>query len=270
MVASSKIFISPDCNNTKKDFDPSDYFSFSCRTWPPNYYILDNAYKFGAKMQSRCIPCHAGAECKMGIIRAIDNFWGCFDPMNIMKIIKLPKDYGCTGEECVSFNSCSKFRKGRLCATCESGYSESTMSAHCINDAKCNRTNFWLVGTLVYTFYLLFFLFKMEVVAFAKSQIALLKQLFITVNEDKMPIIAREEPNVDARFETLNRSAEELVRHDQRVSTRATEASLVYLVNRSTNDNSETRLQLDLSLFECNISGAENLGNAIRAHLLVS
>ena len=256
--AGKTVLISPDSNNTKKNSYSSDYFSFSCRTCPPNYYILDDVYKFGAKMQSRCIPCHAGAECNMGIIRAKDNFWGYFDPMNKMKFIKLPKDYGCTGEECVTFNSCSKFRKGRLCATCERGYSESTMSAHCINNAKCNRTNFWLVGTLVYTFYLLFFLFKMEVVAFAKSQIALLKQLFITVNEDKMPIIAREEPHVDARLETPNRRAKELVRHDQRVPTRATEVSLVYLVNRSTNDNSETRLQSDLSPFECNDSGAEN------------
>eukprot|EP00112_Aurelia_sp_Birch-Aquarium-sp1_P017112 Seg3947.2 transcript_id=Seg3947.2/GoldUCD/mRNA.D3Y31 product="hypothetical protein" protein_id=Seg3947.2/GoldUCD/D3Y31 len=126
----------------------------------------------------QCSQCPAGGLCRAGILRAKDNHWGYRDDnTNNISFIQLPREYGCSSNECVTYNSCAKHRKGKLCGTCENGYSESVLSAHCIANGKCDLARFWLVAAAIFIAFLMFFLYKREITKALKSQLKILQRL---------------------------------------------------------------------------------------------
>ena len=153
-------------------------FSFYCQICPPDYYTLDySVLRNSTKTGMQCSQCPAGGLCRTGILRAKDNHWGYRDAKtNNISFIQLPRGYGCSSTECVTYNSCAKHRKGKLCGTCENGYSESVLSAHCIAKKKCHIARFWLVAAAMLFLFLMFFLYKREIIKAMKSQLRILQR----------------------------------------------------------------------------------------------
>ena len=153
-------------------------FSFYCQICPPDYYTLDySVLRNSTKTGMQCSQCPAGGLCRTGILRAKDNHWGYRDAKtNNISFIQLPRGYGCSSTECVTYNSCAMHRKGMLCGTCENGYSESVLSAHCIAEEKCHIARFWLVAAAMLFLFLMFFLYKREIIKAMKSQLRILQR----------------------------------------------------------------------------------------------
>eukprot|EP00112_Aurelia_sp_Birch-Aquarium-sp1_P022878 Seg660.7 transcript_id=Seg660.7/GoldUCD/mRNA.D3Y31 product="hypothetical protein" protein_id=Seg660.7/GoldUCD/D3Y31 len=153
-------------------------FSFYCQACQPDYYTLNySILKNRTITGMKCSRCPAGGVCRSGIIRAKDNHWGHGgETKENITFVQLPRDYGCSSKECVTYNSCAKHRQGDLCGTCVPGYSESVFSSKCVPNENCRRIRFWLVGALVLTVYLIFFLYKIEIINFIKSQLMMVLQ----------------------------------------------------------------------------------------------
>ncbi|KAI9182864.1 hypothetical protein H9P43_003774 [Blastocladiella emersonii ATCC 22665] len=71
---------------------------------------------------SQCYPCPTGADCTSGgaNITALEGFW--MDPRSLADLN--PKLYRCKSGNCLEKSQCAANRYGRLCSTCEDGYSE--------------------------------------------------------------------------------------------------------------------------------------------------
>lgn len=53
----------------------------------------------------------------------------------------VPIAYGCTGDECTTYNSCGDDRHGPLCADCPPGTGESLLSTQC--SQRCTGSALW-------------------------------------------------------------------------------------------------------------------------------
>eukprot|EP00112_Aurelia_sp_Birch-Aquarium-sp1_P015137 Seg3327.2 transcript_id=Seg3327.2/GoldUCD/mRNA.D3Y31 product="hypothetical protein" protein_id=Seg3327.2/GoldUCD/D3Y31 len=156
-------------------------FSFYCDLCPPDFYSLqESTLKNSTLTGTKCRRCQSGAKCRSGVIRAKDNFWG-YKEMSMndsidINFIQLPRGYGCSGKECVTYDVCAPHRIGTLCGTCENGYSETLLSAKCVSNTECQRVKFWLIAFMCFVIFLIFILCKQESTKFVKSQIRVLRK----------------------------------------------------------------------------------------------
>ena len=150
-------------------------FLFYCKVCPPAFYSLHESILHNrTKTNTNCMRCSSGGRCRSGIITAKGNFWGSKDVnTDRIKFIQLPRGYGCSGTECVSYDACAINRQGPLCGTCSNGYSESILSSKCIANTKCQRARFWLMTFILLVLFLIFILYKQEIAKSFKSQFRL-------------------------------------------------------------------------------------------------
>ena len=89
----------------------------------------------------------------------LDNYWGVRELDGGLTVLQCPKGYCCSSQStpCVSYDTCSKGRRGTLCGRCEMGYMQSFLTDECIplGSDNCNilvfALYFWLTSCL-YTF----------------------------------------------------------------------------------------------------------------------
>ena len=118
----------------------------------------DNAYN-GTYIYHNieCQQCPYGGKCQQGIV-AVANFWGYIHDGQV-QFQHCPKDYCCSSTECKSYDTCGKHRQGKVCGTCNEGYSEALFSSACVPDDQCDPTWLWPVALgsgFLYTLFLLF------------------------------------------------------------------------------------------------------------------
>ncbi|XP_070547490.1 uncharacterized protein [Ptychodera flava] len=147
---------------------------FQCLPCSHGEYSIDNAYRSPDTQphNDTCQECVYGLACP-GIATAVPGFWGYRSDDNggkSVKTIKCPKGYCCDNEtSCISFDSCSDNREGRLCGRCRDNYSESLFSAKCVRDNDCASGWFWPLTVVYAILYFLFLLYHSEVVHFVRS-----------------------------------------------------------------------------------------------------
>ena len=154
----------PDIKSTRKNFMMFAFYCFNC---PPDHYNLNPSILINSTLNNqRCHKCPPGGACKAGIIRSKSSYWG-FKKTNTDKtsFIQLPEGYGCKGSQCIGFDSCANGRTGTLCGTCGIGLTESMVSTACIQNEKCNLAAFWVLACVLFHTYLVFFIFKKEIIS---------------------------------------------------------------------------------------------------------
>ena len=147
-------------------------FAFFCLRCPLGHYSLGPSVFMNLTLNNQsCHKCFPGGVCQAGIIKAKNNFWG-YRELDGHKVdfIQLHEGYGCNGNQCRDFNSCAKGRTGTLCATCKKGLTESMLSTKCISNIECNFVNFWILASFLFFLYLIFFIFKKELISMLKIQ----------------------------------------------------------------------------------------------------
>ncbi len=164
-----------------------DQLSYFCESCPRNKYSLDYGYLNYSLVYSEfayftllingteppaaytgnyvhhdieCLECPYGGKCQLGIT-AVPNFWGYIKGSTVM-FQHCPKGYCCGDTNCQHFSTCATHRSGRLCGTCESGYSEALFSSQCVPDDQCNPTWLWPVALGSGFLYALFLLFQKD------------------------------------------------------------------------------------------------------------
>ena len=146
-------------------------FNMYCRPCAENSYNLGgSAFRNLSIHQAKCHACPYGANCFAGVVRAKSGFWGFEIPgAREVKLIRLPRGYGCVNSQCMQFNSCAVNREGTLCGKCKAGYSESTFSANCVPNALCGKWFLWSIALLLVIGYVLFFLYKKSMIKSMKG-----------------------------------------------------------------------------------------------------
>ena len=153
-------------------------YSFRCEICPPDFYSLhDSILQNWSLTVTKCMHCSSGGQCRFGDIKAKNNFWG-YEDINTgkVKFIQLPRGYGCSKEDCATYDACAPHREGTLCGTCKKGYSESVFSAKCMLNKKCQRVKFWLITVFTSVLFLILMLYKQEITKFLKSQFAVIRK----------------------------------------------------------------------------------------------
>ena len=145
-------------------------FSLNYLSCPYNHYALtESAFRNLTLSNSKCDKCPDGGICRIGQLKAEDNFWGYKDErVKTVRFIRVPDGYGCIGKECVRYDSCRKYRTGQLCGVCKVGYGENFLSTNCIPDSQCNKKTFWMVACLFIITYVMLFLYRKETIRFLK------------------------------------------------------------------------------------------------------
>ena len=108
----------------------------------------------------RCMQCPYGGKCQQGIT-AVANFWGYVYDREI-RFQHCPKGYCCSSTDCGHYDTCAKYRTGRLCGACVPGYSEALFSSSCVPNGECDSTFLWPLAILSGFLYALFLLFQKD------------------------------------------------------------------------------------------------------------
>lgn len=167
------------------------YHTFSLHYFPCLYshYSLNESKFTGLSLYNpECIRCPYGGNCQNGQLRAKESFWGYKDGNNI-KFVPLIEGYGCSGGECVNYDSCAKDRTGPLCARCKPGFSENFLTKFCTQNDQCEINPFWSVAVMFVIFYIPFFLYKKEIFSFLKRHLLWFRG-HQTHENDRLPINA--------------------------------------------------------------------------------
>eukprot|EP00795_Rhopilema_esculentum_P000887 gene887-10639_t len=146
-------------------------FNMYCRACAENSYNLGgSAFRNLSIHKAKCLACPYGANCFAGVVRSKSGFWGFEIPgTREVKLIRLPRGYGCANSQCMRFNSCAVNREGTLCGKCRAGYSESTFSANCVPNAQCGQWFLWSISLLLVIGYVLFFFYKKTLIKSMKG-----------------------------------------------------------------------------------------------------
>ena len=150
-----------------------EIFSLSCISCDILKYNLHGSTFSNLRIyHPMCWECPPGAICQYGKLKPLDNYWGFVDnKTGNLTFVQLPVGYGCTSKQCNRYDSCAQNRKGTLCSTCITGYSESMFTPICIQNEKCQRREFWVLSAAIIVFYLLFFIYKKHVMCFLKTKL---------------------------------------------------------------------------------------------------
>ena len=147
-------------------------FSMKCEMCSYNHYSLFSSMFIEQRTNNaKCHLCSPGGLCASGLTRPKNNFWGFQQRLGGITYVQLPIRYGCQGRQCIKYNSCAPNRSQMMCATCDTGYSESMLSEECIKNEDCNKRQFWLLGILIVAIYVILFLYKSEMFALVKRKL---------------------------------------------------------------------------------------------------
>ena len=162
-------------------------FAFYCVPCPLQFYSLNKSTLIDNRHNNvNCQHCPPGGKCQEGVIKARDNFWGILNnKTNLIEFFMLPNGYGCVGKQCQFYYSCAKNRKGTLCGECDDGYSESMYSPRCIANKNCQIKKFWISALVLVILYVLFFLYKKEIISILKTSVLSLSNPFLSNRKDE-------------------------------------------------------------------------------------
>jgi hypothetical protein len=125
-------------------------------------------------MHVQCKPCPQGGVCDDGI-RSLPSFWGWRQDEEI-KFLPCPSStYCCSNQRCISYDSCSVNRVGRLCGQCKPGFSESMFSHLCIPNEQCNGYMLWSIFVIISFAYIFIFMYFKDI--FSMTKLILLKPI---------------------------------------------------------------------------------------------
>ena len=188
---------------TSADFQPSSKpgvkilqkYESECRPCDPSYYIpKGNVYtvvyaenatevktldKNTGSMDLKCLECPYGGQCTGFELKAKPNYWG-YKYNGQITFQQCPLGYCCTGSDiypCTTYDICLGKRNGRLCGTCEEGYSLSAMSNQCVPNVECNASWLWPVGTIAAVGYMLWYTFKDDILNFPPKLVVTISTL---------------------------------------------------------------------------------------------
>ncbi len=116
------------------------------------------------EQKNPCRHCPFGGDCSDGEPKARPNYWG-YKHEGIMKFQSCPQGYCCNDitVACLSHDTCSISRTGRLCGMCKPGFSESLMSKDCVANNKCTDWWIWPASILMAVIYLIWYMYKGEI-----------------------------------------------------------------------------------------------------------
>ncbi len=148
-------------------------------------------------MTSPCQPCPFGGDCSRGAVKALPNYWGYTDGSSL-HFVSCPIHYCCTNIDtpCVAFDTCALHRTGQLCGECETGFSQSLMSAECVSDSQCNDWWIWPLGCCLALAYLLWYMYKSNMFSAVRY---FLVSLFLCVKGKRHKVL---DPAKENRTET--------------------------------------------------------------------
>lgn len=113
-----------------------------------------------------------------------------------MEFIQCPAGYCCSQKTapCASYNTCAAGRKGYLCGSCSTGYSQSFISNGCVKKAevKCSASIFAMYFIIVSVMYTIIFSFIPYIVEEVKNKVEERKQPtenMIEMNECESPMV---------------------------------------------------------------------------------
>ncbi len=187
--------IKPDLDE-KISLQNAELFCYSC---PATFYVPTTgsfhvSYKKGQKdievLSSNsfgdleCSLCPDGGDCPGHTIVAKPNFWGYEADAGIL-FYQCPLKYCCsatTDNPCDGYDLCSGNRRGTLCGACKEGHSLSMLSDSCVQNSSCSDKWLWGVTILAIIGYMLWYMFKEDILSFPWKFV---KQIFqITHNGD--------------------------------------------------------------------------------------
>ncbi len=99
------------------------------------------------------------------MLKAKPNYWGYNTTEGIVFQL-CPAGYCCAGthkKPCSSYDSCAGKRHGKLCSSCEAGFSQSLLSNTCMPNDKCTASWFWAFAAFTSLFYMLWYTFKDDI-----------------------------------------------------------------------------------------------------------
>lgn len=168
-----------------------DQLSYFCESCPRNKYSLDFGYLNYTMVFSKfvffsllingdtpkaeytgnyihheiqCKECPYGGQCVQGI-RAVANFWG-FVINGSVRFQHCPKGYCCSANECLSIDSCTLLRQGRLCGKCQDGFSEAWFSTTCVPNDSCGPLWMFPLSVTLGLLYVVFLVFQGDIKKF--------------------------------------------------------------------------------------------------------
>ncbi len=120
-----------------------------------------------------CRICPFGGDCREGKVRARPNYWG-YKHKGLIEFATCPQGYCCNDINflCDSYDTCALHRVGRLCGKCEQNYTVSLMSRTCIPDHFCKDWWIWPLGIIVALSYLMWYMYKSELIPILEWVIA--------------------------------------------------------------------------------------------------
>ena len=165
------------------------FFSLSCVSCDIDRYNLNGSSFSNFSIDHPfCRKCPRGAICKHGRLKPLDNYWGYVDNQTgNLSFVLLPNGYGCSKHQCKRYDSCAENRQGTLCSSCMKGFSESMFSPECIKNAKCNTTSFFTLAAILAIIYLMFFIYKKNILRFLKTKLLsfMREESPYSVNDDR-------------------------------------------------------------------------------------
>ena len=171
-----------ECTNTKNAYI-CYYINVQCEQCPTKTYTLERGkFIFNKSNNIQCQKCPRGGDCNTGLVRAKPNFWGYKTKMKI-NFVQCPPGYCCNSEDCITYDSCHGNRSGTLCGQCPEGMSENLFSTpQCTSNKECSLNYFFiLVAIAMLVLYLVFFLYRKELVSILQTSL-FSKRLSFSIN----------------------------------------------------------------------------------------
>ena len=104
-----------------------------------------------------CPVCPMGATCNGGGILPLPDYWGYGHGNELVKMVRCPKDYCCTGsKDCKKMDSCSDNREGKICGKCRQNMTEALFSIKCVSTKNCQMALILILYILAAVGYALF------------------------------------------------------------------------------------------------------------------
>ena len=161
-----------ECKVTHGTYDCS-YLYYSCRQCHPKTYSIKRGELFNnTVLKMHCHNCPLGGQCEDGQVTAKPNFWG-YENKERISFLTCPPNYCCDKENCQFYDGCHGNRSGTLCGRCPDGMSESLFNTKCKANDECTSIIFWLLASCFLLLYLLFFLYREEIIGFVRNGITL-------------------------------------------------------------------------------------------------